>query len=121
MTLERLIALEADPTCEMQGFIGGKRGRKDDGAQIVEVIGEITTKPDDTASAKAIIIAGSFDIDAWLNSLSLEQLGAVKDLSIEHMSRGNADFVIKEYAKFVPVLIDLEASLQPLNNVTPHP
>ena len=116
MTEERLLALAADPKCEMRGIWGGKRGRaigsdNDEHVKnrIQEFIGEINEKPTDSMAVKTAL-AAEVDIEAWINELSLKDAEKLKELTLKHENRGNNDFALLNYVQHLPELVAVEAS-----------
>ena len=91
------------------GVGGGKRARDgDDNAdsmnnRIPEVIGELHVQPTDSQAAKKSL-GEVVDIDAWIKDLSLKDAEMLKELTIKHETRGNNDFVLLQYAQYLPAI-----------------
>ena len=97
-----------------QEFVGGKRARDDDKAEsaknrIHEVIGDVHELPADSQAVKNAL-GEVVDIEAWINELSLKNVEKLKDLTLKHETRGNTDFVLLQYAQYLPALTAVEAN-----------
>ena len=95
---------------------GGKRKKEDDDEddpsvpknRIPEFLGDVEVKPTDSQAVKKSL-GEVVDIDAWIRDLSLKDAEMLKELTIKHETRGNNDFVLLQYAQYLPAIVAVEA------------
>ena len=121
MTEERLLALARDPTCEMQGFIGGKggygrsrtpRGNDGDDFRIMDMIGQFPVKDTDPEIVRVMLTKETFNIEAMVQGQTVAQMTMLNALVDKNERTIANDTSIKAIAEFDPDMKRLQERLR---------